>query len=122
MIAMSLLSASRVLLAAGLLASGVAAALGGASPSRGVVATASMPPAEPRQCPTIDLIPLMGISFALSPNILLIPRVSAMSLKGVAVPWALMVSTFPGETPAWSKAIRITLATPSPLGSGEVRW
>ncbi len=52
------------------------------------VATASIPPAEHRQWPSMDLMDDTGISYARAPSARLIAAVSAESFCGVAVPCA----------------------------------
>ena len=54
-----------------------------------MVATASTAPAAPSRCPIADLVEDTGISPAWSPSASLIAFVSARSLSGVEVPWAL---------------------------------
>ena len=53
-------------------------------------AAASKEPAAPREWPIMDLVELMGILWARSPNSRLIATVSSASFNGVEVPWALM--------------------------------
>src|SRR5258708_2656753 len=52
--------------------------------------TASTEPAAPSKWPMLDLVELTGIFFACSPAQRLIAAASALSFKGVPVPWALM--------------------------------
>ena len=53
-------------------------------------AAASSDPAAPKEWPIIDLVELMGMLYARSPNNLLMATLSRVSFKGVDVPWALM--------------------------------
>ena len=50
---------------------------------------ASIAPAAPKQCPITDFVDEIASRYACSPKTSLIARVSAASLSGVDVPWAL---------------------------------
>ena len=52
--------------------------------------TNSMPPLAPNECPSWLLVLEMLTDLASAPNTCLIASVSALSPKGVLVPWALM--------------------------------
>jgi len=55
-----------------------------------IVAIASTAPAAPSRWPIADFVEEIGIVFACSPRAVFSAAVSARSLIGVEVPWALM--------------------------------
>ena len=90
--------------------------------SANIDAIASIAPAAPNKWPVIDLVELMFIFFAWSPNTSDIAFNSATSPKGVDVPCVLIWSTSSGFKPAFSKQFFITATTPIPSGCGAVIW
>lgn len=71
--------------------------------------------AAPMVWPSIDFREM--VRGGPSPKTLLMASASVMSLALVPVPWAEIRSTSSGLTPAFSRAIRMTSATLSPLGA-----
>src|SRR5439155_14056928 len=82
--------------------------------------TASAAPAAPTRWPVTPLVPVTGT--ACSPNTLVMAAASASSFSGVDVPWALMLFTSAGDSPASSRAWSMHAAAPAPLGDGAVMW
>ena len=83
---------------------------------------ASSAPAAPSRCPVIDFVEDTMSVCACSPKTRLMAAVSSRSFGCVDVPWALMYSMSVGRRPAWSRAIFIARAFPSPSGDGAVMW
>ena len=87
-----------------------------------IVIIAWMLPEVPRECPSIDLLAVIGICLALSPKTFLIAVVSVLSLSTVAVPCAPIKSISSGLRLALFKAVLMALVAPSAVGEGWTRW
>src|SRR5688572_5696069 len=89
--------------------------VGGRTPSRMAMITkaASTAPEAPSRWPVMDLVDEMGISYACSPNTVLIAAVSLLSFNGVEVPCALIYPISIVSNPASSRASFMAMAAPA---------
>ena len=77
----------------------------------------SIAPAAPSMWPVMDLVDETGTRLAASsPRASLMAAVSAASLSGVEVPWALMYATAEGGSPASPRAHLMARPAPAPVG------
>ncbi len=99
-------------------------AVGGTTPYSMASAQAaiSIEPIAPSECPTIDLIELIGTRYAAEPSARLNAAVSCRSFCRVPEPCALTYDTADGASRACRSASVMATAISAPSGRSPVMW